>query len=110
MSENQNTPQSFDLVLGGNNPPKKKIEKPKLKKKANLTNNKDEDLLKTEIQQSLNIDQQEKKNSNKSQIKDQTKSNESQSSSEASEEGCCEAGCGCLILLIIIGGIAQIFI
>lgn len=32
MSDNSNIPQPFDVVLGGNNPPKKKIEKPELKK------------------------------------------------------------------------------
>ena len=115
MSESSNNPQPFDVVLGGNNPPKnksteKKVEKPKLKKKADSTDNKSKASSTTKIKQSSNTNHAENISTSKSSTEDKTESTESQSSSETSEKGCCETGCGCLILLMIIAGIAQFFI
>lgn len=69
MSESSNTPQPFDVVLGGNNPPKnksikRKIEKPILKKKtvSNTVNNnslKDQSLSSKQSTESIDVEQSE---------------------------------------------------
>ena len=186
MSDNSKTPQPFDLVLGGNNPPKgeaikRKKEQPQIKSEEELLrlaeksaakmrdaseailieqnkNNASASEISSKSEQTqvstqqnifnrvvikcnlcqaklrvpmgkvgiiecprcqleFNADTRDKNNltnqqnifNNKSQIENETKSNESQSSSETSGEGCCETGCGCLFLLILIAGIAQFF-
>ena len=78
MSESLNNPQPFDVVLGGNNTPKsksttKKVEKPKLKKKIDSTDNKNKASSPTKIKQSSNNNRAENINASKS-SKDKTES------------------------------------